>query len=304
MHVSVKTCSLIFIFLIGKSQSQEINFLVDKTKNSPDRNFSGFESTNQIQPLWEFGIAGATITVPNYPASSEHNFIALALPYIVYRGDFFRVGDGSGVRAVFVEKSDFEIDLSFSGAFSADSEENSARTGMPKIDFLFEVGPQFIYKVKEFSYENGGQARIKARLQARAVFSTDFDRIDDRGYVFEPTLTYEQRSVLFDKTSLRLSLSFTFASEELQDYFYQVDNEFVSENRQYFDAKSGYLGANVTMGFSFPISKNIRGFINSSIKLHNGAVNQNSPLFENDMTYSLGAGFVWRVFESKKKASW
>jgi len=79
----------LFYFFIRESQSKEAAFLVDKKNNSLERNFSGFEATNTIQPLREFGIAGATINVPNYPASSEHNFIALALPYIVYRGEIF-----------------------------------------------------------------------------------------------------------------------------------------------------------------------------------------------------------------------
>jgi outer membrane scaffolding protein for murein synthesis (MipA/OmpV family) len=306
MHVAIKILLLISIsFLINSNAlSQDTSFIAEKPTNSPDRNFTGFEASNEIQPLWEIGLAGATFEVPNYPASSERNFIAGVLPYFVYRGDFFRVGDGGGVRAVFIEKSDFELDLSFSGAFSADTDDNTARTGMPELDYLFEVGPQLIYKIKDFNYDNGGQSRIKARFQARAVFSTDFDRLDDRGFVFEPTLTYQQRSVLFEETGLNLSLSFTFASEELQDYFYQVDNEFVRPSRQHFDAKGGYLGANFSVGFSFPLSNNIRGFVGGSIKIHKGAANQESPLFEKDVTYSIGAGLVWRLYESESKANW
>jgi len=306
MHVAAKSLSLIFLYLLinRNAQAQETSFKAEQTNNSPDRNFSGFEASNETQPLWEVGLAGATFEVPNYPASSERNFIAIALPYFVYRGDFFRIGDGGGIRAVFIEKSDFEIDLSFAGAFSADTEDNTARTGMPELDFLFEIGPQLIYKIKDFSYDNGGQSRIKARFQARAVFSTDFDRIDNRGYVFEPTITYQQRGVLFKETGLNLSLAFTYASEELQDYFYQVDNKFVSPSRQHYDAQGGYLGAKVAVSFSFPLSNNIRGFLGGSINIHKGAVNQESPLFEKDITYSIGAGIVWRMYESENKANW
>ncbi len=294
----------LYVIINRDAQAQDSSFKNEKTNNSPDRNLTGFEASNETQPLWEIGLAGATIEVPNYPASSERNLIAIALPYLVYRGDFFRVGDGGGVRAVIIEESDFEIDLSFAGAFSADTNDNTARTGMPELDFLFEVGPQLVYKIKDISYNNGGQARIKARFQARAVFSTDFDRIDNRGYVFEPTLTYQQRGVLFKETALNLSLAFTYASEELQDYFYQVDNKFVSPSRQNFDAQGGYLGAKVAVSFSFPLSKNIRGFLGGSINIHKGAVNQESPLFEKDITYSIGAGLVWRMYESESKANW
>jgi outer membrane scaffolding protein for murein synthesis (MipA/OmpV family) len=175
---------------------------------------------------------------------------------------------------------------------------------MPKLDFLFEVGPQLIYRVKDFKFQQGGDARLKARLQARAVFSTDFNRVDDRGFVIEPTLSYQQRGVLFKETSLRAAFSLNFATEKLQDYFYQVDPEFSKEKRVQYDAKGGYLGAELSLGFSFPIRKNIRGFLTGSAQLHQGAANKNSPLYEKNITYSIGIGFVWRLYESEAKASW
>lgn len=293
--------SLISIFVSSNAQANDNNQV---EIDSPDRDLTGFEALDETQPLWEFGAGGVMIDVPNYPASSERNFIALAAPYLVYRGDVFRLGGGNGARAVVVEESNYEFDLSFGGAFSADSDDNTAREGMPELDFLFEVGPQLIYRVKDFKFDEGGNGRLNARIQARAVFSTDFDRIDSRGYVIEPTLSYQQRGRLFDKTGLNLSFSMTFASENLQDYFYQVDQEFVTDNRDQFDAKGGYLGSELSVGFSFPLRKNMRGFFGGSVQFHQGAANQDSPLFEKDITYSVAAGFVWRLYESDTKASW
>jgi outer membrane scaffolding protein for murein synthesis (MipA/OmpV family) len=275
----------------------------DKSE-SPVRGLTGFENINESQPLWEIGVGGGAIEVADYPASGERNFIALAAPYLVYRGDVFRVGGESGMRAVVVETSDFELDLSFGGAFSADSEDNTSRAGMPELDFLFEVGPQLIYRVKDFKFDQGGDGRLKARLQARAVYSTDFNRIDERGFVIEPTLSYQQRGVLFKETGLRVSLSLNFATEKLHDYFYQVDSTFANSNRTPYDAKGGYLGAEFSLGLSFPIRKNIRGFLAGSAQLHQGSANQDSPLYEKDITYSFGIGFVWRLYESDAKANW
>lgn len=274
----------------------------DTEVDSPVRSLTGFEALDESQPLWEFGVGGGAVEVPNYPASSERNFVALAAPYLIYRGDVFRIGNGA--RAVFVEENDFEIDVSFGGAFSADSDDNTAREGMPELDFLFEVGPQLIYRVKDYSFENGGHARLNARLQARAVFSTDFERIDDRGFVLQPALSYQQRGVLFKDTGLNASFSLMFGSEDLHDYFYQVDPDFVTTSRQQFDARGGYLGAELSLGLSFPVVENMRGFLGASVQFHQGAANQDSPLFEDDITYSLGVGFVWRLYESETKANW
>jgi outer membrane scaffolding protein for murein synthesis (MipA/OmpV family) len=305
-EASAKKLGTALTLILLLASSNVIGSEEDKVEQgeSPDRNLTGFESLDEAQPLWEFGVGGGVLDVANYPASSERNFIALAAPYLVYRGDIFRIGGGGGARAVVVEKSDIEIDLSFGGAFSADSDDNTAREGMDELDFLFEVGPQMIYKVKEYSFDGGGNGRLNARLQARAVFSTDFGRIDHRGYVVEPTLSYQQRGVLFKETGLNISLSATYASEKLHDYFYQVDTNFATDSRAQFDAKSGYLGSELSLGFSFPITANSRGFLGGSAQFHQGAANEDSPLYEDDITYSFGLGFVWRLYQSEAKANW
>ncbi|MGQ8366550.1 MipA/OmpV family protein [Glaciecola sp. 1036] len=114
----------------------------NESNEPPDRDITGFEAGDELQPLWEFGVAGGVGDTPNYPASSERNFIALAAPYFVYRGEILRIGDG-GVRAVVVDDERWELDFSFGGAFNADSEDDSVRAGMPELDYLFEVGPLF-----------------------------------------------------------------------------------------------------------------------------------------------------------------
>lgn len=292
------------IILLASLNALAQDTAVTEVAESPDRNLTGFEAPDEPQPLWEFGLGGGVLEVANYPASSERNFIAIAAPYVVYRGDVFRVGGGGGARAVVIEEGDFEVDLSFGGAFAADSDDNTARDDMPELDFLFEVGPQFIYTLKDFAFDDGGNARLNARLQTRAVFSTDFGRIDHRGYVVESTLSYQQRGVWLEKTGLNLSISAIYASEKLQDYFYQVDAEFATDTRAAFDAKSGYLGSELSIGFSFPIAKNARGFIGGGAQFHQGAANEDSPLYEDDITFSIAAGFVWRLYESETKANW
>uniref|UniRef100_A0A486XI46 Putative outer membrane protein n=1 Tax=Rheinheimera sp. BAL341 TaxID=1708203 RepID=A0A486XI46_9GAMM len=271
--------------------------------SSPERNITGFESIDEAQPLWEIGFGGGVVDVPDYPASSERNFIGLALPYVIYRGDFFRLGDGSA-RAILVENNNFEIDISVGGSFAAESNNNSVREGMPELDFLFEVGPQIIYRLRDFNFTNGGVGRLKVNLQTRAVFSTDFSQIDHQGFVFQPELSYQQRGVLFEDSAFDAAFSLVFATEKLQDYFYQVDNEFVSNNRSAFNASGGFLGAEFSTGISFSLHENIRAFAGGSLRVHKGASNTDSPLFEKDITYSIGIGFIWRLYKSDAYASW
>lgn len=291
--------ALIAISPISFAQSQD-----EPVDTSPNRNLTGFEALDEKQPLWEVGIGGGAIEVPDYPASGERNTVALALPYAIYRGDIIRIGGQGGARAVVVENQKLELDISFGGAFAADSDDNTVREGMPELDYLFEVGPQLIYKIKDYSFNGGGNARLAAQLQTRAVFSTDFGHIDARGYVFEPTLRYQQRGVFTPDTGFSLSARMTWATEKLHDYFYQVAPEYETGFRPAYNADGGYLGAEVSAGLAFPVMKNLRGFFGASLQFHHGASNEESPLFEKDITYSMGVGFVWRAYKSDAKASW
>lgn len=273
-------------------------------EESPNRDLTGFEDPDEKQPLWEAGLGGGMIESPNYPASAERNLVSLVLPYVIYRGDIFRLGGQGGARAVFLENENLELDLSFGGAFAADSDDDTAREGMPELDYLVEVGPQLIYKIRDFSFNGGGNSRLNARLQARAVFSTDFGGFDARGFVFEPTLTYQQRGVFLPDTGFRLALSATWATEKLHDYFYQVAPEYQTSFRPAYNAKGGYLGAELSAGLAFPVVKNVRGFVSTSVQFNTDSANEDSPLYEKDITYSIGVGFVWRAYKSDAKASW
>ena len=202
-----------------------------------------------------------------------------------------------------IDKSWYELDLSLAGSFNANSEGNEARVGMPDLDFIFELGPQLKLKLSKFEFEQHGKAELLLNLQARAVFSTDFSSIHKRGYVFQPVLSYRQRGWLSEKTALSVSLSPTWASEKLHDYFYQVDSAFVTEQRSAYDAGSGYLGTDLSVGLSFNATEDIRIFTFARASLHSGSANEDSPLFIDKSTYSYGLGMVWRLWESEEKVS-
>lgn len=279
-----------------------------------ERSLTGFDNINDTLSLWELGAGGGAFYNPKYPASSEKRFFGLVLPFIVYRGETFRIGDGGGARAVLVENDTFEIDFSFGAALPSDSEDTSARIGMPELDFLGEIGPQMIFMLGKYDFDktadgehlgtNNGKGRLDFRLQARAVFSTDFTSIDDRGFIFEPQISYQHRGFKHEDTALNVSFGAIFATQRTHDYFYEVKPEFATAARPAYDAKSGYLGSELNLGLSFRVSENIRAFIGASAQFHSLAANTDSPLFEKEITYSVGTAFVWRFYKSEAKAKW
>jgi outer membrane scaffolding protein for murein synthesis (MipA/OmpV family) len=256
-----------------------------------------------LRPVWEAGAFGGVFYSPEYPAADQSQTNIIPSPYFIYRGETLRIGEGSIARAVAVDKSWYELDLSLAGSFNANSDDNVARMGMPDLDFIFELGPQLKVRLGQFEFEQQGKSELFLNLQTRAAFSTDFSGIEHRGYVFQPELSYRQRGWLSEKTALSISISPTWATERLHDYFYQVDSDFVTSERQAYQAKSGYLGTDLSLGVSFNAQKDVRIFLRGTLSVHSGAANQDSPLFRDKSTYSVGVGVVWRIWESVERVA-
>lgn len=258
---------------------------------------------DDMRPVWEAGVFVAAFNSPEYPAADQNQTNIIPAPYFIYRGETLRIGDGSIARAVAVDKSWYELDLSLAGSFNANSEDNRARLGMPDLDFVFEVGPQLRLRLSKFDFKDHGKGQLFLNLQTRAAFSTDFAGVNKRGFVFQPQFAYRQRGWLSEKTALSVAISPTWATEKLHDYFYQVDEQFVTPDRPLYDATGGYLGTNLAMSMSFNANPAIRVFFGASTSIHNGAANADSPLFKDKNTYSVGAGLVWRLYESTEKVA-
>jgi outer membrane scaffolding protein for murein synthesis (MipA/OmpV family) len=250
--------------------------------------------------LWEVVVGGGAIYGPDYPASDEYHINGLALPYLIYRGDILRLGEDAIARAVALESDRFELDLSLDGAFNADSGDNEARRGMPDLDYLGEIGPQLTIHAARWDFGRAGSGTLDVNLQARLVASTDFSTIEGRGYVFEPEVVYNHRDFLGSKCNLYAAAAPIWASKELMDYFYQVDDEYVRADRPQYDAAAGYLGTEVKLGAGRKVTDRLYVYLGGNFGLHHGAGNQDSPLYKSDFTAAAAFGFIWTLFESEK----
>ncbi len=263
--------------------------------------------TNDTQaslPLWEAGMFAATFNGPDYPAANTRQTNFIAAPYFIYRGEIFRIGDGSALRAVAVDTERWEVDLSLDAAFNSDSDGDSARQGMPDLDYVFEIGPQIKYRLKDYNFDQGGKGKLTLKLQARAAFSTDFSGLTHRGYVFHPEISYQHTNFHFPNDRLTLEIAPIWSTEKLQDYFYEVANDYATAQRPTYDAKGGYLGTEVGVSYGLDYDQNIRLFFGVNLRFLHGAKNQQSPLFYESNTYSLGVGLLWRFYQSEQRVSY
>ena len=253
------------------------------------------------KPLWEAGIGAFTGWLPDYPAAGQNTVRALAVPYLIYRGDILRVGSEDSRGAVsgrFLNTDQYEFDVSLSAAFPVDSGSNNARRDMPDLDFLFGIGPQLILKL----INQPGHRNLDFNLQARSVYSTDFSSIDHRGYIFNPKLNYALEHVTDLNLRISTSVGPIFATEKLMDYFYEVEPKFVTPSRPAYDADAGYLGTNITLGVSKRFNSRFRLVLGTRIGIHTGATNDDSPLFKDKLNVGVFSAFAWSFFQSEERA--
>ncbi len=138
------------------------------------------------EPLWEVGLVGVVGWLPDYPAADQNHLRWLVVPRVVYRGPILRLGEKGLIRGLLVETERLELDVSLTGSFAADADDNRARRGMPDLDWLGEIGPRLTIGLLGERERRG----LSLDLQARAVFSTDLSSFDYRGLVFHPELVW------------------------------------------------------------------------------------------------------------------
>lgn len=251
------------------------------------------------QPLWEAGLFAAGGWVADYPASGEGRWRGLPVPYVIYRGEVIRIGDQGAIRARRTFMDDrLELDIGLGGAFDVDSDDNDARQGMPDLDFLFELGPSVEYRFLPAD----SPVQVEASLEVRAVFSTDFGGVDHEGYVINPQISYFNRSVGGSPVSLFLAAGPIWGLDGVNDYFYTVAPQFARPGRSAYQADEGYIGTEFTLGLSYRVTDRLRAFAGGQIGYFGGSANEDSPLFEEEVNYSVGFGLNWTIYESDRRA--
>jgi outer membrane scaffolding protein for murein synthesis (MipA/OmpV family) len=245
------------------------------------------------KPLWELGIAAGGTYSPDYPAADKNSLHGLALPYVIYRGNLFRMGRDSIAKGVFIENEYAELDVSLAASFNANSSDNNARRGMPDLDYLVELGPRLKIRLGELY---GGKTELQ--LPVRAVFSTDFGRIDHRGYLFNPRITHQRQNVFNSGIDMNSSIGSSFATKKLHEYFYRVEPQFATATRPAYEADGGYLGSTITLGLSYGIWERVRAYVGGQVGYYGGGANEDSPLFRQKVNASIHVGLTWSIFQS------
>ncbi|MGC6534307.1 MAG: MipA/OmpV family protein [Parvibaculales bacterium] len=254
------------------------------------------------EPLWEAGIGGGGFSGPTYPGSDDQTTQGLFVPFIIYRGEVFSIGEESGARALAFANETVELDVSIGASLAADASEDADREGMPDLDFLFEIGPQVIFHAARHDFA-AWTGHFDIKLRTRAVIATDFASFEDQGFLLEPAFVYELKSKRNRLHEFQFDIELLYGSERLNEYFYDVDPRYVdmTMGRSEYQAEQGYIGTELGISMSLPVNDQLRIFAGMDVEFYDGAANQDSPLFKKDNAISGGIGLVYTFFESTER---
>ncbi len=246
-------------------------------------------------PLWELGVAVGAGYTPDYPAADEYSTRILPLPYFVYRGRVFRSEESGLLRGRVFYNDRIDFDISMAGAVDVKSADNEARAGMPDLDWMGQIGPRVQVRLAQAARD----AHIDFELPIRAVLGTDFARFRHIGFMSVPEIAYQHDNLAGTGVHLKLGAGATFADKKFQDEIYGVDPQFATADRPAYEAKGGYMGSRLQLSSYYALNERFRVFGLLRGDFHQGAANEESPLFRSKTSGTVITGFTFLFARSR-----
>ena len=247
------------------------------------------------KPLWELGLGVGALSFPDYRGSDRQRSHVIAVPYFVYRGDFFKA-DRDGVRSVFFDSDRVELNLSLAASLPVDSDGNGARRGMPDLKPTVEVGPSLEINLWRAADRH---ARVDLRLPLRFAYTLK-GSMKPVGATFTPFLNLDVDPFGHSGWNLGLMAGPIYANARQHRYFYDVEPQYALPGRPAYKTSGGYSGTQ----FVAALSKRFdRYWVGSFVRYDTlrGAAFADSPLVERERAWAAGVAIAWVLGESSQK---
>lgn len=235
------------------------------------------------------------MSLPDYRGSEGQNLYLFPIPYLVYRGDVFKV-DREGLSGLLFERGRIHLDMSLSASPPVNSSSISVRDGMPDLDPTVEWGPQLT-----ITFSESTRHRFTAHLPWRTVVAVNHSGLDEVGWITNPILNYDFKDLgPSGGWNLGISGGPIWANRNFHHYYYGVDPIYATANRPAYAAQGGYSGSHLTLALSKRYEKMWVGAFARLNDLH-GTVFDDSPLLMNRTSYLVGIGASWILAESEER---
>ncbi len=250
------------------------------------------------KPLWELGLGVSALQLPAYRGAVESSHDVLPIPYVVYRGEYFKA-DKDGLRGVLFDSDLFELNLSVAASPPVNSGNIKVRKNMPDLHSSLELGPSIDIKLWQSSQHD---AKLRIFLPLRAAFTLESNP-NYIGWQFTPRVNLDLESPLgLRGWTLGTIGGPIFGSREQHAYFYSVNPQYSNVDRPAYEAKAGYAGLQIlsAMWKRFP-SYWVGGFVRYDNV--GGAVFENSPLVTQRSGFAGGIAISWILGQSSQRVT-
>lgn len=250
--------------------------------------FVALPSRADLLPLWEVGAGIGTVDAPVYRGSDVRKTWLLPVPYLIYRGKFFKA-DRNGARATLFESDRMQVNLSLNATVPVSGKDAPLRSGMPDLRPTVEVGPTVDFNLW---HSADRKIRFDARAPMRAAITLE-SAPKLVGWVFAPNLDLGVTDPGgFAGWRFGIHGGPMFNSRHYDSYFYSVTPDQALSGRPAYEAPGGYAGAQLTSTLSRRFR---RWWVGAFLRYDNlaGAVFNDSPLIQRRNALSGGIAVAW-----------
>ena len=260
---------------------------------------------SKTEPKAELGIGVGSFQTPHYLGSNHYYAATLPFPVVIYRFDFLEAG---GDNRIFLFDGDsLEIDLAFSGRAPVNSDDededapkdaedskavlsrltNYTRRGMRNLPFTVFFGLQVRLYLNDFFV-------VELPYLTGNTFGSGFKHV---GNTFSPTLRWEVLGQDSDH-NLDFSVSWLHGNEDYNDFYYQVRDKDVLEDRSAFAPDQGLVA--LTYGVALGLELTERLDFGAGYFVHDlhQSIVRDSPLVLSPLSTSFVIGFSYSFFQS------
>ncbi len=242
------------------------------------------EAGEETLPLWELGVGAGGFSLPQYMGSDERYTIPFAFPYVIYRGEHWRV-DRDGLRNRLFDSEKFSLEVSLSGGLPVKN-SNQARAGMPELHFTGEIGPKINWYISEKEHDSW-----VLKLPLRAAVNVQGDYL---GWVTDPKLTYSYHT-LTPEGSLHagFDIGVHYSSQLYHQTYYGVEPLYATADRPAYQAREGLHSVFMKGRLRYSFNNKVALFAGLQFRSLQGGIVHDSPLVKNNLYSTLGVGVIW-----------
>jgi outer membrane scaffolding protein for murein synthesis (MipA/OmpV family) len=248
--------------------------------------YVGFSFADE-EPVFELGMGLGGLSVPHYRGSDQREQFVVPFPYIKFSSKNLKI-DREGGRYYLYDFGNSKLDVSMDFAFPVNSDKNIARQAMPDLKAVVEIGPRLMF----YPYtSDDSKFRIRFAFPVRLAIATNIIETNTIGGTFSPYIQFR----FFNYVETAVTIGPYWATEKYHDNFYQVDTQYVTAQRPYYDAKGGYGGSRISLTSSKRFKKYWVGIF-ARYDFLDRAVYQDSPLVKQKTALLVGFGVSY-VFD-------